>query len=69
MKRIFLANVWLFVISSMLIMVACRSGEHPRKDNPGMQQEEMPKPGSSADIDSLKRIQQTKRDSLLRHKP
>lgn len=68
MKRAFLANVWWYTISGFLLFGACRSGEHQQKDNTSVQVKEMPKPGTEASMDSLKRIQQMRRDSLMNRK-
>lgn len=61
MKNRFLLSALLLHISFGL-MLSCKSSNQPNKQETAVQ--EMPKPATDNNIDSLKQIQQHKRDSV-----
>ncbi len=68
MRKISSANVLWLPISIVLIAgLACKSSTNKGKHEQQIQQE-MPKPITGNETDSLKRIQQLKRDSIQRNR-
>jgi hypothetical protein len=68
MRKISLANVLLLLISiGIIAIVACKSSNNKSKNMQQLQQE-MPVPITDNKLDSLKGIQQLKRDSILRNR-
>jgi len=66
MRKTSSVNVLLLLISFVLIgVVGCKSSTNKSKNLHQIQQE-MPVPITDNEIDSLKRIQQLKRDSIQR---
>ena len=64
MKKILLANVlWLPISIGLMGIISCKSSTNNTKNQPEVTTE-MPAPITDLSIDSLKRIQQQKRDSL-----
>lgn len=68
MKKISSANVlWLLISIGLIAGVACKSSTNKAKHDQQLQHE-MPNPITDNETDSLKRIQQLKRDSIQRNR-
>jgi hypothetical protein len=68
MRKISSANVsWLLISIVLIAGLACKSSTNKIKNEQQIQQE-MPAPVTDNETDSLKRIQQSKRDSIQRNR-
>lgn len=68
MRKISSVNVlWLLISIGLIGGVACKSSTNRGKHEQQLQQE-MPAPITENETDSLKRIQQLKRDSIQRNR-
>jgi len=68
MRKISSANVsWLLISIVLIAGLACKSSTNKSKNEQQIQQE-MPAPVTDNETDSLKRIQQSKRDSIQRNR-
>ena len=68
MRKISSVNVlWLLISIGLIAGLACKSSTNKGKRNQQLQQE-MPNPITDNETDSLKRIQQLKRDSMQRNR-
>lgn len=68
MKKISSANgLWLLISIGLIAGLACKSSTNKGKQEQQLKQE-MPKPIIENETDSLKRIQQLKRDSIQRNR-
>lgn len=68
MRKISSVNVlWLLISIGLIAGVACKSSTNKGNQEQQLQQE-MPNPITENETDSLKRIQQLKRDSIQRNR-
>ena len=68
MRKILSVNVlWLLISIGLIAGLACKSSTNKGKQEQQLQQE-MPAPITNSKTDSLKRIQQLKRDSIQRNR-